>query len=264
MSVPVSVVIPCYNCADTIERAVQSVYLQTVMPSELILVDDASCDDRKTYTVLQSLQKRYSYDFPVQLISLERNEGPGAARNRAWEMASQPYLAFLDADDAWHPRKLEIQVQWMEVHAEAAMTGTQSLCIQRDQNAPRVSDSCHAKEISFTQMLFSNHLVTRSVVIRTAVPHRFVPGKRYSEDYLLWLSAMADGYRTFLLQAPLAYSFKPDFGAAGLSAHLWTFHREVLDTYQRLYQAGHISGCMRAVLGSYEFLKFLRRAALST
>jgi hypothetical protein len=112
-------------------------------------------------------------------------------------------------------------------------------------------------------MLFVNMLPTRSVIIRASVSNRFSPGKRYSEDYLLWLSILADRHKAFLLKLPLAYSFKPDFGAAGLSSHMWRMHCEVRDTYRRLQQAGHISAFHRILLDAYALMKFFRRLALS-
>jgi hypothetical protein len=130
----------------------------------------------------------------------------------------------------------------MEAHPEAAIIGTQTTVIERLQDLPMLSKSYQVKKITFNHMLFANMLPTRSVVIRARVPHRFLPGKRYCEDYLLWVSAIADGYRAFLLELPLSYSFKPDFGVAGLSSHLWTFHCEIIDTYRRLHQAGYIGG----------------------
>ncbi len=260
----VSVVIPCFRCANTVERAVFSIVQQTVLPEEVFLIEDCSNDEGETLDCLYRVQALYGDRLDLKIIRLDRNGGPGEARNAGWEAATSPYIAFLDADDAWHPRKLEIQMAWMESHPEATITGTHIAVISSFDNLPALAASHSVKEVSFKYMLFTNMLLTRSVIIRASIPHRFLPGKRYSEDYLLWLSVMADGHRAFLFEAPLAYAFKPDFGAGGLSAQLWMFHREVLDTYRRLYQNGHITGCMRVILGLYEFLKFLRRAALSS
>lgn len=257
---PVSVVIPCWRCGETITRAVESVASQTRMPREVILVDDASGDG--TSAMLHALAARYPPGW-ITVIEQTANGGPGVARNAGWEAATSPYIAFLDADDAWHPRKLELQVAWMEAHPEAAMTGTQTAVRDTVDNLPTLPDSFRVKEITFCRLLFVSLLPTRSVMIRASVPDRFVPGKRYSEDYLLWLSILAEGRRAFLFDLPLAYSFKADFGAAGLSSHLWRMHCEVLDTYRRIQRAGHIGGGLYMVLAFYALLKLFRRAALS-
>jgi hypothetical protein len=152
----------------------------------------------------------------------------------------------------------------MEAHPEAAITGTQTAVLSSENySCPPLPGDCRVKEISFTCLLLINRLFTRTIIIRADLPHRFLPGKRYSEDYLLWLSIIADGHRAFLLEVPLAYSFKRDFGVGGLSADLWKFHREVMDTYHRLYLAGHISVMTRTLLGLYSFLKLVRRWTLS-
>lgn len=257
---PVSVVVPCWKCGDTITRAVESVAAQSYLPREVILVDDASGDG--TLEVLHALAARYS-DGWIKVVEQERNAGPGEARNAGWAVATSRYIAFLDADDAWHSKKLELQLAWMEAHPEAAITGTQTIVLDPSEKTPQVAGAPRVKEVSFRHMLLVNRLLTRSVVLRANVPHRFLPGKRYSEDYLLWLSMIADGYRAFLLDMPLAYAFKRDFGIGGLSAHLWNFHRDVLDTYDRLYEAGHINGVTRILLAVYSFFKFARRWALS-
>ncbi|SPP65629.1 glycosyltransferase family 2 protein [Nitrospira lenta] len=258
--VPVSVVVPCWRCGATITRAVESIATQTRWPREVILVDDASGDD--TVRVLQALVKQYPRGW-IKVIAQPENGGPGVARNAGWDAATSRYIAFLDADDAWHPRKLEMQVAWMESHPEAVLTGTQTTVRDTADKLPALPESFEVQEITFRRLLFVSLLPTRSVMIHRGVPNRFVPGKRYSEDYLLWLSILAEGSRAFLLGLPLAYSFKADFGAAGLSSHLWRMHCEVLDTYRRLHRAGYLSGSLRVVLTFYALLKFCRRVVLS-
>ena len=259
-TVPVSVVVPCWRCGDTITRAVESIAAQSWLPREVILVDDASGDN--TPTMLHALAARYAPGW-ITVIEQVENGGPGVARNAGWKSASSPYIAFLDADDAWHPRKLEIQVAWMEAHPDAVLTGTRTTVRTAADNLPMVPDSFKAIPITFLRLLFVSLLPTRSVMIRASVPHRFVQGKRYSEDYLLWLSILAEGHQAFLIDLPLAYSFKADFGEAGLSAHLWQMQCEVLDTYRRLQRAGHLSGALRLVVAFYSLVKFGRRVVLS-
>ncbi|MEM3504172.1 MAG: glycosyltransferase family 2 protein, partial [Nitrososphaeria archaeon] len=75
---PVSVIIPCFNCEDTIDRAVESVYKQTWKPAEVILVDDASMD--RSFRKLLKLQEIYGSDW-IKVIHSKKNEGPGGARN---------------------------------------------------------------------------------------------------------------------------------------------------------------------------------------
>jgi glycosyltransferase involved in cell wall biosynthesis len=98
----VSVIIPTYNRADTIERAVQSVLDQTYREMELIVVDDGSTDN--TEDVLRP------YSGKIILIKQD-NAGPSAARNAGIAAAKGAAFAFLDSDDVWLPEKVELQVR---------------------------------------------------------------------------------------------------------------------------------------------------------
>ena len=104
----ISVIIPCYRCSDTIERAVASVVAQTLQPAEVILVDDCSGDG--TLATLNKIQAHYPQGW-VQVIECSVNGGAGTARNAGWAAATQTYLAFLDADDIWLPEKLKSQLK---------------------------------------------------------------------------------------------------------------------------------------------------------
>ena len=92
------VVIPCYNRANTVEQAVDSVLAQAEPPQRVILVDDGSSD--RTAQVLLNLERRHAR---VQAVLLPRNGGASAARNAGMACARAEWLAFLDSDDAWLP-----------------------------------------------------------------------------------------------------------------------------------------------------------------
>ncbi|AUV82860.1 glycosyl transferase family 2 [Salinigranum rubrum] len=99
----VSVVVPTYNCADVLPRTIESVLAQTLSDLELIVVDDASTDE--TESVVSG------YDDPrIRYVRHPTNRGGSAARNTGIANARGTYVAFLDADDEWYPRKLERQV----------------------------------------------------------------------------------------------------------------------------------------------------------
>ena len=99
----VSVVIPTFNRAHLIMRALQSVLTQTFTAWETIVVDDGSTDD--TETVVLSLG-----DSRIRYCRQPENRGPAAARNRGMREAKGEFIAFLDSDDEWFPDKLELQV----------------------------------------------------------------------------------------------------------------------------------------------------------
>ena len=109
MSVPtVSVVMPAFNAAAYVDRAITSVLRQTVKNIELLVVDDGSSDDTAAIVA-----RRAVHDERVQLFR-QANAGPGPARNIAFQVAKGRFFAFLDSDDAWTPTFLERQVSILE------------------------------------------------------------------------------------------------------------------------------------------------------
>lgn len=102
----VSVIIPVYNRAATIQRAVDSVLRQSYKELEIIIVDDCSSDD--TVRVVNSYQ-----DKRIKLICLSRNSGANTARNTGIRAAKGEYIAFQDSDDEWLENKLELQMDYM-------------------------------------------------------------------------------------------------------------------------------------------------------
>ncbi len=102
----ISIIIPAYNRADVLPRAINSVLSQTFTDYEIIVVDDASTDE--TSAVARN------FNGPVHVIRHEVNRGPAAARNTGIEATSGAYVAFLDSDDEWMPEKLGRQIGLLE------------------------------------------------------------------------------------------------------------------------------------------------------
>lgn len=103
----VSVIIPTYDRADVLPKAIDSVLSQTHRDLELIVVDDGSTDD--TAAVVEGYE-----DDRVQYVAHETNRGANVARNTGIDAASGEYVAFLDSDDRWAPSKLERQLERLE------------------------------------------------------------------------------------------------------------------------------------------------------
>jgi len=257
----VSVVIPCYQCAKVVGRAVESVYAQTLRPLEVILIDDASPD--KTLNELYRLQKLYQLGW-IKVLSSEMNRGAGSTRNLGWQEARGSYVAFLDADDTWHPEKIRLQYGWMLANPDAVLSSHKTIVLPQEQDYQLDSKPSQvtAVEISSSRQLTRNYHATRTVMLRRDVPHRFEEGKRYSEDYLLWTSIMLSGGRAFLLNGPLAASYKNDFGDGGLSGHVWRMQKGNWLSYLSLYQARLISWYVLAVCLFFSSLRFLRRCLM--
>jgi glycosyltransferase involved in cell wall biosynthesis len=119
-----SIIIPVFNRAHCISRALASVREQGVGDFELIIGDDASTDD--TWEVVRR-------EFPsARLARLQTNSGAAAARNAALRIATGEYLAFLDSDDEWLPGKLAAQLDYLEKHPDVVVCATSHFYELRD------------------------------------------------------------------------------------------------------------------------------------
>ncbi|MCR5116614.1 MAG: glycosyltransferase family 2 protein [Lachnospiraceae bacterium] len=106
----ISVIIPTYNRAPLIERAIRSILEQTYKPLEIIVVDDGSTDN--TREVVESIGD------PAVKYCYKENGGAGSARNYGVERAQGDWIAFHDSDDVWRPDKLKIQTEYAKKHPE--------------------------------------------------------------------------------------------------------------------------------------------------
>lgn len=257
----VSVIIPCYRCADTIRRAIDSVMNQTLPPEEIILVEDISNDADVTLSALESLRQSYQ-EMNIKVIRLEQNSGPGSARNAGWAIATQPYLAFLDADDSWHPQKLEIHYGWMLEHLDVVMSGHSTVKISSGEGVPSLTTAVTAIHVSARRLLFKNYFPTRTVMLKRELPYRFIAGKRYAEDLLLWLTIAFNGHSLWRINQSMAYTYKDEFGEGGLTGNLRQTQQGLIDTYQQLLSLGYISFLVYILASSFSLMKYFRRLLL--
>jgi glycosyltransferase involved in cell wall biosynthesis len=261
MTASVSTIIPCYRCSDTIGRAVDSVAKQTLLPAEVILVDDGSGDN--TPEILLQLQRDYGKDW-IEVIALKDNRGPSVARNTAWDLASQDYIAFLDADEIWHPEKIAIQYSWMLRHPDIALCGHDSVQIKPGTqfNYQAISTQIKASLIFRNQILLSNVFSTTCVTIKREIGQRFSPSLRYSQDYFLWLEIILGGGKAAIMHFPGAYYFKNLFGEGGQTAQLANGKKAELEIYRRLWKSGYITSVERRFLSLWSLVKYYRRACI--
>jgi len=253
---PVSVVIPCFNCGLTLQRAVTSVLRQSMKAAEVILIDDASSDN--TWAVMTELDRTYPGCF--KLMRLVKNQGAASARNAAWAVATQLYIAFLDADDAWHPEKIGIQLAYMQNHPDVVLCGHGHRTLSNLETQPDWETvGGLAEQIYQCSLLLENRFVTPSVMLRRDIPQRFSEGKRHMEDRLLWLELVLDGAKAVCLGVDLVATYKKPYGATGLSSNMWQMALADVDNYRVLHAAGRLSLWATWLLMMFSILKFMRR-----
>jgi len=256
----VSVIIPCYNSINTITRAVTSVFQQTSLPQEVILIDDCSQDD--TLKLLYVLQAKYGEKW-IKIISFTENRGPSAARNTGWEHAEAKYIAFLDADDSWHPQKIEVQYGWMQKNPSIVLTGHPIRLADLNYQIPRYSqENVPVRQVMRAGLLWKNFFSTPTVMMKRNVSLRFDEDQSFAEDYLLWLKTLFFYGDVFLIKLPMAYMYKSAYGSSGLSSNLWLMEKGELQAYKKIFKAGCVTLVEYIMLTIWSVLKYLKRIAV--
>jgi glycosyltransferase involved in cell wall biosynthesis len=213
-----SVIIPLYNKAPYIEKALQSVLQQTFRDFEIIVVDDGSTDNGA-----EIVKKVFSTDYLMahqlqiplkgfQLIS-QPNQGVSTARNNGVKAAQENYLAFLDADDEWHPEYLAKMKQLIEQFPDAGLWASSYYIVKNGRN--RLATVGVEKDFSKGIInYFQTYAKTLCMPVWTGaaiVPkkvfeeeHGFKPQLKLGEDFDLWVR-IAIKHPVAFLNEPLAY-----------------------------------------------------------
>ena len=255
----VSVIIPCYKSTSTIERAVASIASQTLRPKEIILVEDGSPDKGATLASLMRIKDLYIGHFNIIVVALPKNSGPSVARNIGWENSTQPYIAFLDSDDSWHPEKINIQYGWMRMNSSIVLTGHEYMCLDCEPVQHHIPQSTEFESVTLSSLLRSNKFQTSSVMLKRSVNARFDVNKRFCEDYQLWLDILLEGSIAQYLPIKLGYIFRRAFSAGGLSGDLWSMEKGELSVYRRIYKKRLISVFNYSFLICHSLVKFSYR-----
>jgi len=215
-------VIPTYNNGRFLTEAIESALAQTVPPREIIVVDDGSTDD--TRERLHPYSTLVTYRF-------QPNQGVSAARNLGMRQASGEFVAFLDSDDVWHPRKLELQLATFQQWPELGMLGTGAVDWP-DQPFPEIASGLlnGLRLVTWPQLVLKNRFVTSSVMVRSDILRSagdFDVSVKSSEERDLWLQiaerATAANLDLLLLgyrSVPGSLSKQPRISQAGMMSTL--------------------------------------------
>ena len=179
----ITVVIPAYNCAQTIRETVQSVLAQTLTDLEIIIINDGSQDE--TLDVLSGIAD------PRIKVFTHDNSGVSVSRNRGIEKATGEFIAFLDSDDLWKPEKLADQYQALQNHPTAAIA--YSWIDYIDESGQFLRPGRHAlfRDNVYSQLLLGNFIECGSspLVRKSALTAAdgFDESLLTNEDWELWL-----------------------------------------------------------------------------
>jgi len=220
-----SVIIPAFNAAATIERAIQSCRNQSFPPLEIIVVDDASEDDTSRITE--------SFAPSVRLIRLPENKGVAYARNAGWREAVGSHIAFLDSDDEWHPDKLKIIAAYFDRRPEIKL-------IYHPYTLAEFGRSPHWENQKLTpypfwKLLFTNPLQTSCICVAGNIGLQFNEKFRYCEDHEFVLR-VASKYKCYQLPLKLTRLDQPQLLGGGLSGNIWKMRKGEMKMYRNLWR----------------------------
>lgn len=191
----ISIIMPAFNAEEYLAESIDSVCGQTFNNWELVITDDGSTDG--TMNIIRNYQIT---DKRIKLYVNSAGKGPASARNNSMNHASGRLIAFLDADDTWHPDKLAKQIAFMEKHKfDFTFTGYNHIndesMFQKKIEIPDSAD--------YATLLQTNVIATSTVIIRR---ERFsdlrMPDFPRAQDYALWLKLLHQVEQAHGLQEP--------------------------------------------------------------
>ncbi len=231
-SFTVSVIIPTFNRCDLTSRAVTSVLKQTRSPDEILIIDDGSTDG--TY-------EKIPHQFRETRFITQEHQGVSAARNRGIREARGDWLAFLDSDDEWLPRKLEAQLRSLEEAPSFKVCHTNEIWIRRGRRVnPMKKHEKHGGHI-FRYCLPLCVISPSSVIVHKSVLERvggFDESLPVCEDYDMWLR-ITPLYPVLYLEEALVMKYGGHQDQLSRSA--WGMDRFRITALEKVIRSGILS-----------------------
>jgi glycosyltransferase involved in cell wall biosynthesis len=193
----VTAVIATYNYGRFVTQAVESVLAQTYRHVEIVVVDDGSTDDTRQRLEPYADRLRYLY---------QENQSVAAARNTGIRAARGSLIAFLDADDLWHPHKLEVQMRYLAAHPAVGLVAVERLAEDATSWPPLNGyANPRARPLSVKELIIRPYFAPSGVLVRKecfANAGFFDASLRNAEDYDMWIR-IAASFPVVKLEAPL-------------------------------------------------------------
>lgn len=196
----VTVVMGMYNCAATLQRAVESIINQTYSDWELIMCDDASTDD--TYHIACQLAER---DSRIKVLRNTQNIGCNVVMNRCIEAAQGEYIAVMDSDDISLPQRLEREVDILDNNPQYAIVSTGVIFFNEEGDFRTIMGKEIPQPIDLAHSIPHSHpacMVRREALMKIG-GYYTEKGMHRIEDYYMMARLYACGYRGYNLQEVL-------------------------------------------------------------
>ena len=256
----ISVIIPMYNAEKTISSALYSIKQQTEGKFEIIVVNDGSIDNsvNEVYWF-----KRMNPEMPMTIID-KPHEGVSATRNTGLRIATGNYIAFLDADDEWHPEKTVRQLAVLNDDPQLALVG----CLFQSRSIRRflLKRFTQLTQIASEDLLFKNFFQTSTVLMKRKAFETigyFERSKLYGEEMQYFLR-VSKAFPCMLINEKLINygNGKRGFGQSGLSANLLQMEIGELKNLVYAYRILDMPlfTCCNAII--FSLMKFMRRLCI--
>jgi len=221
-----TVVIPVYNGEQFIAKAIESCLQQTLLPDEIIVIDDASTD--RTEAIVSNIHSNL-----VVYKKNEQNRGPSFSRNIGIKMATSSWILFLDADDTFHRRKIEIINSCLLSNADIKAIGHAfSVKNESEVDIRDFEKYKMPKPVTVLQMLLRNRMVTPSLCVAAINQILFDEELKFAEDHDFILRT-AEAYGIWYLNIPLCTINRRPLSAGGQSGSRWKMRKGEMKMYSK-------------------------------
>ncbi|MDC9728753.1 MAG: glycosyltransferase family A protein [Methyloprofundus sp.] len=228
----ISLIIPSYNRSHLLKRALQSVFEQSLLPDEVIVVDDGSTDD--TAEMLRNL-------FPQVIYLHQDNAGVSSARNLGIQHSTGSWIALLDSDDTWLKDKLVMQVSSLKQSPEIKICHTEEIWIRNGTRVNAMNKHKKSGGWIFEQCLPLCAMSPSSIMIHHSIFDElglFDESLPACEDYDLWLR-ISNAFPVLFLEQPLINKYGGHEDQ--LSHQHWGMDRFRIQALDKLLKQGQLS-----------------------
>jgi len=228
MESQVSVVIPTYNRADTIEASIRSALHQTHPIWEVLVCDDGSTDN--TESIVKSID-----DVRVKWIPGEHIGRPASPRNHGVRASTGEWLAFLDSDDEWNTNKIKTQLAYAQEQGTLAISSNAYRFLPQQGIVGSLLE-CPKEILTFDDLLIVNNVVCSSAMIHSSLVPLVLgfPEESYCrgvEDYALWLRVASQTNFSFVNEPLVTYRDTPSTSIRALDENVWVQRRHTFHNF---------------------------------
>lgn len=227
----VSIITPSYNSSLFIGETIKSVLNQTYENWEMIIVDDCSTDNS-----VEIINEYVKQDKRIKLFVNSLNSGAAVSRNRALEYTTGRFIAFLDGDDIWRPKKIQEQVNFMITNEAPISFTAYSLVDEKGESIDKIVNT--VREIDYKGYLKNTIIGMSTSMIDTnfVKPFKF-KNIRTRQDTYLWISLLKRGHKAYGMDKVLAnYRVRKD----SISANKIKAAKRVWYLYYNLEKLGFL------------------------